>query len=114
MKTIDLNHARAIAERITEAKEDGVTQFTIEPGRGATYANDKATLYGHGQYGRESVLEGRSKRVWIEDADEDEGGATLLQAACKLAGVDVDVCMGSSFTPDPMYDLPGEDEPQPD
>ncbi len=39
--------------------------FTLESGRGETYANSRPTLYGHSTYERGSVLEGRDQRVFV-------------------------------------------------
>jgi len=43
--------------------------FTLEPGRGETYATNKPTLYGHSTYERSSVLAGRPQRVFVASWD---------------------------------------------
>ena len=43
--------------------------FTLELGRGETYATGKPTLYGHGFYPRGSVLAGRDLRRFIDSFD---------------------------------------------
>lgn len=71
---------------------------TIEMGRGATYSNDKFTVYEHGTYERSSVLAGQSRRSWLDDFD------TLEQA--KAAYPDAKVCCGSTYTPPSLNHLP--------
>jgi hypothetical protein len=43
--------------------------FTLEAGRGETYADGKPTLYGHSTYERSSVLAGRDQRVFVDSWD---------------------------------------------
>lgn len=50
--------------------------FTLEPGRGETYAHGKPTLYAHSTYDRSSVLAGRPQRVWVEQWDDWEAAIT--------------------------------------
>jgi hypothetical protein len=40
------------------------SNLTIELGRGATYANNRFTVYAHGTYPRMSVLAGQSMRTF--------------------------------------------------
>jgi hypothetical protein len=40
---------------------------TIEKGNGATYRNNKWTVYEHSTYPRSSVLSGQRRRVWMDD-----------------------------------------------
>lgn len=77
-----------------------ITQ-TIERGRGATYATDRWTVYEHGEYERGSVLEGQSRRVWLDDFE------TLDEA--RAAYPDADVIDGSTYRPPCLNHLPGED-----
>jgi hypothetical protein len=51
--------------------------FTLEPGRGQTYASGDPTLYAHNVYPRGSVLSGRPERVFLEawDSWPDSEGA---------------------------------------
>jgi len=64
---------------------NGRLTFSVEYGRGETYANDEITIYAHDKYERSSVLAGRERRMWIasfegteQDAREtiDAAGAT--------------------------------------
>ena len=43
--------------------------FTVEAGRGQTYASGEPTLYGHGEYERGSVLAGQPKRCFLDSWD---------------------------------------------
>jgi len=43
--------------------------LTIEMGNGATYRNNKYTVYEHSTYPRSSVLSGQRRRVWLDDFD---------------------------------------------
>lgn len=60
-----------IAERVKErakaqnVKRNGRLFFTVEYGRGETYANSDMTIYAHDDYERSSVLYGRERRMWI-------------------------------------------------
>jgi hypothetical protein len=47
---------------------------TIELGNGATYRNERYTVYEHSKYPRHSVLAGQRRRVWLDDF------ATLAEA----------------------------------
>ena len=76
--------------------------LTIEQGRGATYASDRWTVYEHGTYGRGSVLEGQSRRVWLDDFD------TLEEAV--IAYPDAVVCAGSTYRPPYLNHLPEDGE----
>lgn len=76
-------------------------EYTIERGRGATYATDRWTVYEHGTYERGSVLEGQSRRVWVDDFD------TLDEA--RAAYPDAEIITGSTYRPPSLNHLPGED-----
>lgn len=76
-------------------------EHTIERGRGATYATNRWTVYEHGIYGRGSVLEGQSRRIWVDDFE------TLDEA--KAAYPDADIVAGSTYRPPSLNHLPGED-----
>lgn len=78
-----------------------LTEYTIERGRGATYASDRWTVYEHGTYGRGSVLEGQSRRVWLDDFD------TLEEAV--IAYPDAVVMDGSTYRPPYLGHLRDED-----
>jgi hypothetical protein len=78
-----------------------VPDLTIERGRGATYSTDRWTVYEHGVYERGSVLEGQSRRVWLDDFE------TLDEA--RAAYPDADVIYGSTYRPQSLNHLPGED-----
>ena len=75
---------------------------TIEWGRGATYANDRWTVYEHGVYDRNSVLSGQSRRSWLDDFD------TLEEA--QKAYPEAVVCAFSTYSAACLNHLPGEDE----
>lgn len=79
-----------------------MSDLTIERGRGATYSSDRWTVYEHGEYERGSVLEGQSRRVWLDDFE------TLEQAV--IAYPDAVVCACSTYQPPCLNHLPGEDE----
>lgn len=70
---------------------------TIEMGRGATYANEKWTVYQHGIFPRSSVLAGQSRRMWIDDFD------TLEEA--KAAFPEAKVLDGSTYRPPSLHHL---------
>ncbi len=76
--------------------------LTIERGRGATYASERWTVYEHGVYGRGSVLEGQSRRVWVDDFE------TLEEAVIAYPDAVVSTC--STYQPPYLNHLPGEDE----
>lgn len=42
---------------------------TIELGNGATYRNNRYTVYEHSIYPHSSVLAGQQRRVWMDDFD---------------------------------------------
>ena len=46
-------------------ERNGQLSFTVEPGRGETYANAELTVYSHDEYEESSVLYGRERRIWI-------------------------------------------------
>lgn len=79
-----------------------MSDLTIERGRGAMYASDRWTVYEHGEYERGSVLEGQSRRVWLDDFE------TLEEAV--IAYPDAVVCACSTYQPPSLNHLPGEDE----
>lgn len=79
-----------------------MSDLTIERGRGATYASDRWTVYEHGEYERGSVLEGQSRRIWLDDFE------TLEEAV--IAYPDAVVCACSTYQPPCLNHLPGEDE----
>jgi hypothetical protein len=54
--------------------------FSLEAGRGTTYFNNKATLYGHSTYERGSVLAGQDQRVFVDQWENwDEARAALAE-----------------------------------
>lgn len=46
-------------------KRHGKLTFSVEYGRGETYANSRVTLYALDNYERSSVLYGRERRCWV-------------------------------------------------
>jgi hypothetical protein len=73
---------------------------TIEFGRGATYANNKFTVYEHGVYPRSSVLAGQSKRMWLDDFE------TIEEA--KAAYPEAKVVTGTTYAPPSLNHLPDD------
>lgn len=78
-----------------------MSDMTIERGRGATYSTDRWTVYEHGTYERGSVLEGQSRRIWVDDFE------TLEEAI--VAYPDAEVIDGTTYRPPYLNHLPGED-----
>lgn len=78
-----------------------MSEFTIELGRGATYSTGRWTVYEHGTYERGSVLEGQSRRSWVDDFE------TLDEA--RAAYPDADIIDGSTYRPPYLNHLPEED-----
>jgi hypothetical protein len=65
--------------------------FSLEPGRGETYRNQRATLYGHNTYPRGSVLAGQPQRVFIEQWDDwTEARAALDEVKKQVKGFKFD------------------------
>jgi hypothetical protein len=82
-----------LAERIDDmnkgqfGKRRGKWTFTLEPGRGQTYASGDPTLYAHNVYPRGSVLAGRPERVWVEAWDSwDDARAELEGLKARVPG----------------------------
>lgn len=77
------------------------TYQTIEFGRGATYSNDKYTVYEHSVYPRHSVLAGQDRRVWLDDFE------TLEEA--QAAYPKAEVCVGgTTYRPPCLHHLPDD------
>lgn len=78
-------------------RKHGQLSFTVEYGRGETYANREITVYSHDEYEESSVLAGRDRRMWIDTMDRD---ATEQDArdTIKAAGADkiTDFMLGGS------------------
>ena len=79
-------------------REMKLRDLTLELGRGETYATGKPTLYGHGRYGRSSVLAGQHRRVFIESWDDIDTARAELKAA-KIRYTDMTGTGGSTHTP---------------
>lgn len=77
------------------------TYLTIERARGATYASDRWAVYEHGEYERGSVLEGQSRRAWLDDFE------TLQEAV--IAYPDALVVEGTTYQPPYLGHLRDED-----
>ena len=73
---------------------------TIEQGHGATYHNDKFTVYEHSTYGRSSVLSGQSRRVWLDNFE------TLADA--QSAYPDAEPMEGTTYAPPSLHHLPDD------
>jgi hypothetical protein len=73
-----MRHHRYAARRRREV----APTWTIEFGRGATYRNQRFTVYRHGEYPDSSVLAGQAMRTWEDDFDTlEEAKAAYPQAA---------------------------------
>jgi hypothetical protein len=103
-------------KRMTEMKAHnrrercGRLEFSIEMGRGETYATRDWTIYGHDTYPRSSVMHGRERRSWLACFGPGEEGLAAAKEACKRAGVKPDVWEGSSHTPIDIATAGLEDE----
>ena len=75
--------------------------LTIERARGATYASDRWAVHEHGTYERGSVLEGQSRRAWLDDFE------TLQEAV--IAYPEALVIEGSTYRPPYLGHLRDED-----
>lgn len=108
MKTIDPSEIASIESEIKEAvaTKNGRLDFTVEHGRGETYATPNWTVYAHDSYPRHSVLYGRRRRRWVgalEDSSPE--GLAALEAVLKRCKVKFSVS-GCTFRHDPMHDIP--------
>jgi len=73
---------------------------TIELGNGATYRNNKYTVYEHSTYSRSSVLAGQRRRVWMDEFD------TLEEAQAAYPKAQVS---GATYQPPVLHHLPDDD-----
>lgn len=76
--------------------------LTIERGRGATYASERWTVYGHGVYDQDSVLSGQSRRTWMDDFE------TLEEA--QKAYPEAVVCACSTYQPPHLGHLTDDED----
>jgi len=94
---IDERLAERIRDRIAthNKKKNGKLTFTVEYGRGETYANRELTVYAHDDYERSSVLAGRERRMWIgalqrdlteQDAHDTIGAAGATKVTTFMLG----------------------------
>jgi hypothetical protein len=60
--------------------------FTLERGRGETYSNSDATLYGHSTYERTSVLAGRPQRVFVDNWEDWNEARKAIEEVRKALG----------------------------
>ena len=77
------------------------TYQTIEMGNGATYRNNKFTVYEHSTYPRHSVLAGQHRRVWMDDFD------TLAEAQAAYPQARVS---GATYRAPYLEHLPKDDD----
>lgn len=65
--TVNQQMLERVRDRIEchNKKKNGKLTFTVEYGRGETYANRDVTVYAHDDYEKSSVLYGRERRMWI-------------------------------------------------
>lgn len=75
--------------------------LTIERGRGATYSNNRWTVYKHGIYPRSSVLAGQSSRTFIESFDSLDAAQAKFPTATVIDG-------GSTYRPPYLGHLPDD------
>lgn len=75
--------------------------FTVEHGRGETYATADWTLYAHDRYPRSSVLCGKERRSWLAQFGEGEDGLKRAMELCAAAGIlrRTQVYEGTSWVP---------------
>jgi len=81
-------------------ERNGQLSFTVEPGRGETYANNEFTVYSHDEYEESSVLYGRERRIWIgsfgrEGTEQDAHDTIKAAGATKIT----QFCGGSTHVP---------------
>jgi hypothetical protein len=75
-------NATQLRETIKNLKASGQRfTFTLEAGRGETYATQEPTLYGHSRYPRGSVLAGKPLRRWIASWKTWQEAANVLYEA---------------------------------
>lgn len=74
--------------------------LTIELGRGATYSNNRFTVYAHDTYPRNSVLAGQARRRFIDSFD-------TLEAA-QAAHPSAKVLPGTTYAPPNLSHLSGD------
>ena len=83
---INDNLCEQVRDRIAthNKREHGPLSFTVEFGRGETYANREITVYSHDDYEDSSVLAGRERRIWIgslgRDGTEQDARETIAAA----------------------------------
>jgi hypothetical protein len=82
-------------------KKNGRLTFTVEYGRGETYANGQITVYSHDDYERSSVLSGRERRMFIgslnRDATEQDAHDTIEAAGASK--ITTFMLGGSTYVP---------------
>jgi len=92
-----------VRDRIaTHNKRDhGKLTFTVEPGRGETYANAELTVYAHDDYERTSVLAGRERRMWIGSFGDGPNAEQDAHETIEAAGASkiTDFIGGSTHVP---------------
>ena len=79
------------------AKHKRRVWFSLEYGRGETYANNKPTLYAHFPYPRSSVLAGREARAFVDQWETvEDANRRLKELTGNLPAFKVDVMLGGS------------------
>lgn len=81
------------------AQRHPAESYTIEVGRGETYANADWTLYAHGTYPSGSVLAGQPSRAFVASTFDGEAGKQALIAAAREAGIRAYAIDGSTHRP---------------
>ncbi len=80
--------------------------FTLEHGRGETYAHGKPTLYGHSTYERSSVLAGRPQRVFVAQWDTPQAAyAELAEVKKQVKGFKYEDMLGGGTTHIPVAQI---------
>lgn len=77
-------------------------ELTIELGIGATYRNNRFTVYSHGTYPRHSVLAGQPKRTFIESFE------TLAEAQRVYPQAEVLANGGTTYQEPDLSHLPDD------
>jgi len=92
----------AVQDRVAShnSKRHGPLTFTVEHGRGETYANRELTVYAHDDYEESSVLAGRERRMWIGTFGDEPQARQDAEDTMRNAGAArITLWGGSSYVP---------------
>ena len=101
----------SLRDNITSMLNSGKKwSFTLEPGKGETYATSEPTLYGHSRYERSSVLAGKPQRVFVDKWKTMEEAERALVTLKDIKGFRWVKLTGSSYIPTSklIADLPDD------